>query len=64
MSPLTFRKRVTVIPGFLYYNISKNSRSWTVKIGPFHQTWSSTGRKTTSADLPGPFGWRKTTRRK
>jgi hypothetical protein len=28
-----------------------------------HYTRSSTGRRTTSWNLPGGFGWRKTTRR-
>ncbi|MEV0847271.1 DUF4236 domain-containing protein [Streptomyces sp. NPDC049954] len=61
---LTFRKSFRVLPG-LRLNI--NRRSWSVTSGggkgPRHTT-SSTGRRTTSMDLPGPFGWRKTTRSK
>lgn len=43
-----------------------NRKSWSVttgggKHGP-RRTHSSTGRRTTSMDLPGPFGWRKTRR--
>jgi hypothetical protein len=59
---VTFRKRIPVIPGLLDLNLGRRSRSWTLKVGPFHRTWSSTGRRTTSVDLPGPFGFRRTTR--
>ena len=59
---ITFRKKIRVIPGLLDLNLGKQSRSWTLKLGPFHRTWSSTGRTTDSLDLPGPLGWRRTRR--
>jgi hypothetical protein len=64
--PLTFRKSVWVVPGFVRLNI--NRRSWSLTFGfkgfgP-HWTWSSTGRNTTSMDLPGGAGYRRTRRRR
>ncbi|MFI2641075.1 DUF4236 domain-containing protein [Streptomyces sp. NPDC018610] len=58
--PLTFRKSFRILPG-VRLNINKHSWSLTTggKRGPRH-THSSTGRHTTSVDLPGPFGWRRT----
>jgi hypothetical protein len=44
-----------------------NRRSWSVTLGGRggpHHTISSTGRRTTSMDLPGGFGWRKATTRR
>lgn len=35
---LTYRRKIRVIPGFLDYTIAAHSRSWTLKIGPFHRT--------------------------
>lgn len=61
--PLTFRKRIKIFPG-VFWNIGKKSTSVSVKIGPFSRTHSSTGRRTTSVDLPGPLGYRKTTTKK
>lgn len=62
--PLTFRKSFRILPGV---QLNINRRSWSVtfgaKGGPRH-TRSSTGRHTTSMDLPGGFGWRKTTTRR
>lgn len=61
--PLTFRKRIRIMPG-VYINIGKKSAS--VSIGPkgLKRTYSTTGRRTTSADLPGPFGyWNTSTAR-
>ena len=59
---LTFRKRIRVIPGLLDLNLGAHSHSWTLKLGPVHRTWSSTGRTTDSVDLPGAFGWRQSRR--
>lgn len=62
--PLTFRKSFHILPG-VRVNISR--RSWSVTTGGRHgprRTTSSTGRRTTSMDLPGPFGWRRTTSRR
>jgi hypothetical protein len=60
--PITFRKSIRILPG-VKVNIGRNSRS--ITIGPrwFKKTYSSTGRTTTSSDLPGPFGWRTSRRR-
>ncbi|AGJ58008.1 DUF4236 domain-containing protein [Streptomyces sp. FT05W] len=61
--PLTFRKSFQILPGV---RLNINRRSWSVTTGGRHgpkRTHSSTGRRTTSMDLPGPFGWRKTTKR-
>ncbi|MET8948972.1 DUF4236 domain-containing protein [Streptomyces sp. NPDC004542] len=62
--PLTFRKSFRILPG-VRLNINKHSWSLTTgsKNGP-HHTHSSTGRSTTSVDLPGPFGWRRTRSRR
>ncbi|GAB4588440.1 DUF4236 domain-containing protein [Nocardia sp. NPDC127526] len=62
--PLTFRKSIPIFPG-VRLNIGKGSWSITYggKHGPRH-TRSSTGRNTTSMDLPGPFGWRRTRTRR
>jgi Protein of unknown function (DUF4236) len=60
MMPLTFRKSFRVLPGV---KVNINRKSWSVttggKKGP-HRTVSSDGRRTTSMDLPGPFGYRHT----
>lgn len=58
--PLTFRKSFQILPGV---RLNINRHSWSVTTGGKHgpkRTRSSTGRRTTSMDLPGPFGWRKT----
>ncbi len=60
----TFRRRFWIIPGILSYNINMHSRSWTLRLGPFARTWSSSGRVTTSANLPGPVDWRTSRRRR
>lgn len=61
--PITFRKRIKLIPG-VYLNIGKKSASLSVGPKGLKRTWSTTGRTTTSADLPGPFGYRRTSRRR
>lgn len=63
MSPLTFRKSFKLFPG-VRLNLGKKSASVTVGPKGLKRTYSTTGRTTTSADLPGPFGWRKTKKRK
>lgn len=61
--PFTFRKSFQIFPGV---RLNINRKSWSITTGfrggP-HHTRSSTGRHTTSMDLPGGFGWRKTTTR-
>lgn len=62
--PLTFRKSFRILPGV---RLNINRRSWSVTLGGKggpHFTASSTGRRTTSMDLPGPFGFRRTTTRR
>ncbi|MFL4904845.1 DUF4236 domain-containing protein [Streptomyces sp. MMS24-I2-30] len=62
--PITFRKSFRILPGV---RLNINRRSWSITLGggngPRH-TISSTGRRTTSIDLPGPFGWRSTRSRR
>lgn len=62
--PITFRKSFRIFPGV---RLNINRRSWSVTLGgrggPRH-TISSTGRRTTSMDLPGPFGYRSTRSRR
>ncbi|WP_255950844.1 DUF4236 domain-containing protein [Streptomyces odontomachi] len=59
--PINFRKSFRIFPG-VRLNINRRSFSFTFgdrSGGPRH-TVSSTGRRTTSMDLPGPFSYRKT----
>lgn len=58
--PFTFRSRRTIIPGFLYLNIGRRGLSLSFRAGPVGHTVSTTGRRTTSMNLPGPLGWRST----
>jgi hypothetical protein len=62
--PITFHKSIRILPG-VRLNISR--RSWSITLGggggPRH-TISSTGRRTTWMDLPGPFGYYRSTRRR
>lgn len=61
--PVTYRKSIRVLPGV---RLNINRKSWSVTVGPRNgpkKTFSSTGRDTTSMDLPGGFGWRTTRRR-
>jgi hypothetical protein len=59
--PVTFRRRFTIIPGLLYLNINRRSWSITTRLGPVGHTRSSTGRRTTSVNLPGRgVGYRTT----
>jgi hypothetical protein len=62
MGRITFRRRFTIIPNFLYLNINRGSWSITTRVGPVGHTRSSTGRRTTSVNLPGRgVGYRHTT---
>lgn len=54
----TFRKRIKLLPG-LYLNLGKTGASVTVKAGPVSHT-TGRGRRTTSVNLPGPLGYRRT----
>ena len=62
--PFTFRKSFRILPGV---RLNINRRSWSITLGggtgPRH-TISSAGRRTTSMDLPGPFGYRRRTSRR
>lgn len=62
--PFTFRKSIRIFPGV---RLNLNRRSWSITLGagsgPRH-TISSTGQRTTSMDLPGPFGWRSSRSRR
>ncbi|MFE4857339.1 DUF4236 domain-containing protein [Streptomyces sp. NPDC056670] len=60
---LTFRKSFRIFPGV---RLNLNGRSWSITLGGRggpHYTASSTGRRTTSWNLPGPFGFRSSRRR-
>lgn len=59
----TFRKSIKIFPG-VRLNINKSSVSVTFRAGPFSRTWSSTGRRTTAVNLPGPAGYRTTRTRR
>lgn len=61
--PFTFRKSFRIFPG-VRLNLNARSRSITLggRGGP-HHTISSTGRRTTSWNLPGGLGWRSSRRR-
>jgi hypothetical protein len=62
--PITFRKSIRILPGV---RLNLNAKSWSLtfgaKGGPKY-TRSSTGRDTTSMDLPGPFSYRRTRTRR
>ncbi|MGW2861913.1 DUF4236 domain-containing protein [Streptomyces sp. NPDC001205] len=60
---LTFRRSFRIFPGV---RLNLNARSWSITLGGRsgpHHTISSTGRRTTSWDLPGPFDYRSSRRR-
>jgi hypothetical protein len=60
--PIYWRTTITPFPGLLRLNINKKSVSLSVGPRGFDRTYSSTGRRSTYADLPGPFSYRSTTR--
>jgi hypothetical protein len=57
--PFTFRKSFKIFPG-VRVNVNKGSTSITLGTRNVHRTWSTSGRRTTSVNLPGPLGYRKT----
>lgn len=62
--PITFRKSIRILPGI---RLNINRRSWSITLGPKngpHYTHSSTGRTTTSQNLPGGLGYRHTRTRR
>ncbi|MEV0220860.1 DUF4236 domain-containing protein [Streptomyces sp. NPDC050704] len=62
--PITFRKSFRVFPEV---RLNINRRSWSITVGACNgprYTRSSTGRDTTSMNLPGGFGWRSTRTRR
>lgn len=62
--PITFRKSFRILPGV---RLNINRRSWSITVGARNgprYTQSSTGRDTTSFNLPGGFGWRTTRSRR
>jgi len=59
---ITFRKSIRLLPG-VYLNINRRSWSISLRLGRLHRTWGSNGNRTTSYDLPGPLGYRRTTHR-
>ncbi|MFJ3950299.1 DUF4236 domain-containing protein [Streptomyces libani] len=62
--PITFRKSIRILPGV---RLNLGAKPWSITLGPRNgpkRTWSSSGRVTTSMDLPGPLGYRTTRRRR
>ncbi|KUF18143.1 MULTISPECIES: DUF4236 domain-containing protein [Streptomyces] len=61
--PIHYRKSFRILPGV---RLNINGRSWSITLGGRHgprHTVSSTGRRTSSMDLPGPFRYRRNHRR-
>ena len=61
---ITFRKSYRIFPGV---RLNINRRSWSITVGSGNgprYTRSSTGRDTVSQNLPGGFGYRRTTTRR
>ncbi|MFC1418681.1 DUF4236 domain-containing protein [Streptacidiphilus cavernicola] len=58
-----FRTSVKLFPG-VRLNVGRKSAS--LSLGPrgIKRTYSTTGRRTTSIDLPGPFSWTTSARKK
>lgn len=59
---LFFRKTFRLGP--FRYTLGSRSRSWSVGLGPFRETFSSTGRRTRTLHLGRHVSWRKSTRRR
>ncbi|MDI6411210.1 DUF4236 domain-containing protein [Streptomyces albus] len=57
MAP-TFRKSVRILPGV---RLDLSRRSWSVTLGGRRHSLGTRGRRTSSADLPGPLGRRRST---
>jgi hypothetical protein len=64
--PITYRKSVWIVPGLVRLNINRKSWSLTFGLKGFgpHYTRSSNGTRTTSMDLPGGAGYRRTRTRR
>lgn len=60
--PFYWRESITLIPGLLRLNINKKSVSLSVGPRGFDRTYSTTGRETTSINLPGPLSYRSNRR--
>lgn len=60
--PLRFRKSFRILPG-VRLNINKRSLSITTGGKGVHHTLNTRGERTESVDLPGPFSWRRTSRK-
>lgn len=61
--PVRFHKSIRILPG-VRLNISRHSLSITTGGKHEHTTVNTRGERTESVDLPGPFSWRHTSRRK
>ena len=60
--PLRFHKSFRIFPG-VRLNINKRSLSLSFGGGHSRYTVNNHGQRTESVDLPGPFSWRRTSRR-
>jgi hypothetical protein len=60
--PLHFHKSIRILPG-VRLNINKRSMSITTGGKGVHHTVNTHGERTESVDLPGPFSWRRRTRK-
>ncbi|TKA06700.1 DUF4236 domain-containing protein [Actinacidiphila oryziradicis] len=60
--PLGFHKSFRILPG-VRLNINKRSMSITSGGKHGHYTVNTRGERTESVNLPGPFSWRRRSRR-
>jgi len=60
--PLRFQMSFPIFPG-VRLNINKRSLSLSFRGRHSHYTVNNHGQRTESVDLPGPFSWRRTSRR-
>lgn len=60
---LRFRKSIKILPGV---KLNLNSKSASISVGTknVHKTFSTTGRTTTSVNLPGGFSYVETDSKK
>ena len=60
--PVSFRRSFKILPGV---RLTFHGKTWSVTVGGkrVRRTFGSRGTRTTSVNLPGPFGYRKTTRK-
>jgi hypothetical protein len=61
--PIRFHKSFPIFPG-VRLNINRRSLSLSAGGRHGHYTVNNRGRRTESVDLPGPFSWRRTSRRR